>query len=85
MSLTDQGFGSMARGKMIYVSEEAHRRLKLLAARQNRPMGRIVEDLIASEMADLAHAWISPEGLLLQQRVLAEVWHDPALDVYNDD
>ncbi len=35
----------MPRGKMIYISEQAHRRLKLLAARRSRPMGRVVEEL----------------------------------------
>lgn len=75
----------MPRGKIVYVSEEAHRRLKLLAARRNRSMGQTVEDLVAQELADLANPWTSSEGLWLQQKALAEVWDDPALDVYNDD
>ncbi len=74
----------MARTKIVYVSEEAHRRLKLLAARRNRTMGQTVEELVTEELAELANPWTSPEGLWLQQKVLAEVWDDPALDVYND-
>jgi predicted DNA-binding protein len=75
----------MARAKVVYVSEEAHDQLKVLAARRKRPMGRVVEELVASEIAELANPWLAPEGLLVQQRALAEVWADPALDVYNDD
>ena len=75
----------MARGKIVYVSEGAHRRLKLLAARRNRSMGQTIEELVAEELAELANPWTSPEGLWLQQKALAEVWDDPSLDVYNDD
>lgn len=75
----------MPRGKMVYVSEGGHRKLKLLAARRNRPMGEVVEELVDQELADLANPWTSPGGLLLQQQVLAQVWDDPALDVYNND
>ncbi|MBI3015894.1 MAG: hypothetical protein HYY65_12755 [Candidatus Tectomicrobia bacterium] len=75
----------MPRGKMVYVSEEAHRKLKLLAARRNRPMGEVVEELVGQELADLLNLWTSPEGLMLQQKLLAQIWEDPALDVYNDD
>jgi predicted DNA-binding protein len=75
----------MARGKMVYVSEEAHRRLKLLAARRNRTIGKVVDELVARELEEFANPWTSPEGLWLQQRALAEVWEDPALDVYDDD
>lgn len=75
----------MPRAKMVYVSEEAHRRLKLLAARRNRPMGEVVEELVDQEVADLVNPWMSPGGLLLQQTVLAQVWDDPALDVYGND
>ena len=75
----------MPRGKMVYVAEEVHRRLKLLAARRNCTMGELVEDLVEQELAELINPWTNPEGLLLQQRVLAEVWDDPALDVYDDD
>jgi acetoacetate decarboxylase len=70
---------------MVYVSEESHRKLKLLAARRNRPMGRVVEELVEQELADLMNPWIGPEGLSLQQKVLAQVWSDPALDVYEHD
>lgn len=75
----------MPRGKMVYISERAHLQLKLLAARRSKPMGRVVEDLLDREAEDLASAWIGPEGLALQQRVLAHVWDDPALDIYNRD
>lgn len=75
----------MGRGKMVYISEKAHQRLKLIAARRNSPMGQVVEELVEQELADLASAWTSPEGLLLQQDVLARVWDDPALDVYDHD
>ncbi len=74
----------MPSNKIVYVSAEAHRRLKLLAAQRNRSMGQTVEDLVAEELAELANPWTSPEGLWLQQKALAEVWDDPALDVYND-
>lgn len=75
----------MPRAKMVYVSEKTHRRLKLLAARRNRPMGELVEKLVEEELAELANPWTSPEGLMLQQTVLGQVWDDPALDIYNDD
>lgn len=74
----------MARAKIVYVSEEAHRRLKLLAAWRSRTMGQTVEELVTEELAELANPWTSPEGLWLQQKALAEAWEDPALDVYND-
>ena len=75
----------MTRAKIVYIPEQAHRRLKLLAARRNRPMGEVVEELVDRELAELANLWTSPEGLLLQQAVLARVWDDPALDVYDED
>ncbi len=75
----------MPRGKMVYISEEAHQRLKLLAARRNRPMGELVEELVQQELVELLNPWTSPEGLILQQDVLAQIWDDPALDGYNDD
>jgi hypothetical protein len=71
--------------KMIYVSEQAHGRLKLLTARRNRPMGEVVEELVAQAVADLANPWTTPEGLILQQNTLARIWDDPALDVYDHD
>jgi len=74
----------MPRGKIVYVSEGAHRRLRLLAAQHNRPMGKIVEDLVADELAEMANPWTGPEGLWLQQQALAEAWDDPALDVYGE-
>jgi predicted DNA-binding protein len=72
------------RGKTIYISGEAHRRLKVLAARRGRTMGAVVGELVQQELAELANLWTGPEGLWLQQKALAEVWDDPALDVYND-
>ncbi len=75
----------MTRAKIVYIPEQAHRRLKLLAARRNRPMGEVVEELVDRELAELANLWTSPEGLLLQQAVLARVWDDPALNVYDED
>lgn len=74
----------MPRGKTVYVSDGTHHRLKLLAARKGRPMGEVVEELVDQEMAELANVWTGPEGLWLQQKALAAVWDDPALDVYND-
>lgn len=44
----------------------------------------VVEDLVDRELTDLANPWTGPEGLRLQQRVLREVWNDPALDAYED-
>lgn len=73
----------MPRGKVIYVSNQVHRQLKLLAARRNRSIGATVAELVEAEVADLANAWTSSEGLWLQQKALSEVWEDPALDVYN--
>jgi acetoacetate decarboxylase len=70
---------------MVYISENAHRQLRLLPARRDRPMGQLVADLIEQDLADLVNPWTSPEGLVLQQNVLADAWDDPALDVYNDD
>jgi hypothetical protein len=75
----------MAKEKMVYISAAAHQELKLLAASRNRPMGAVVEALIEHEWADLVNPWTSPEGLILQQHVLAQVWGDPALDIYDDD
>jgi len=73
------------RPKMVYLTPQGHRRLKLLAARRNLPMGKLMEELIDRELEDLANPWTGPDGLLLQQQVLAQAWSDPALDVYNHD
>ncbi|MCU0725403.1 MAG: hypothetical protein MUE73_06385 [Planctomycetes bacterium] len=75
----------MARLKMVYISADAHRRLKILAARRNVPMRKLVEDLVDREAEDSSNPWLSPEGLRLQQSALAEDWAEPALDVYDDD
>lgn len=71
--------------KMVYISDGAHGGLKLLAARQKRPMGEVVEDLVAQELSDLVNPWTSPEGLILQQNTLAKIWGDAALDIYDHD
>jgi len=73
--------------KIVYISisEKAHGGLKLLAAHRSRPMGEVIDDLVAQELADLVNPWTAPEGLMLQQNILARIWKDPALDVYDDD
>ena len=81
----DGGDEQMPAVKMVYVSVEAHQHLRLLAARRNRSMGMVVEDLVNQELADLVNPWTGAEGLLLQQRALAAVWDDRALDVYDHD
>lgn len=75
----------MTRAKMVYIAPESHGRLKLIAARYGRPMGKVVEELVEREAADLANPWTGPGGLLLQQKALATAWDDPALDVYGHD
>lgn len=69
----------------MYVSDQTHRRLKLLAARRGRTMGELVEELVEQEAAELGNSWTSSEGLAVQQEALAKVWEDPSLDVYNTD
>ncbi len=68
--------------KMVYISERAHGGLKLLAARQKRPMGEVLEELVAQELSEMINPWIAQEGLALQQKVLAQIWEDPMLDLY---
>jgi acetoacetate decarboxylase len=46
-------------------------------------MGDLVEELVDQEFAELGNPWTSPEGLRLQEKVLADVWDDPSLDAYN--
>ena len=75
----------MARSKTLYVSEATHRRLKVLAARRNRSMGDVVEELVDREAEELDNAWLTPAGLGMQEEALKEVWGDPALDVYDRD
>lgn len=74
----------MARSKMVYLSTQTHHALKLLAARRDRPMGDVVRELVEDALAELANPWTSPNGLRLQQKALAAVWNDPALDIYDD-
>ena len=75
----------MSTTRIVYVSDQTHRRLKQLAARRGRTMGALVEELVEQEAAELGNVWTSPEGLLVQQGALAKVWEDPSLDVYNTD
>jgi hypothetical protein len=70
---------------MVYVSEQTHQRIKILAARRKRAMGEVVEDLVEREVGELSNPWLSSAGLSVQQKALDEVWDEPALDVYNDD
>ena len=71
--------------KLVYISPDAHRRLKLLAARRSRTMGEMVAQLVDEELTDLSNIWTSTEGLKLQERMLAKAWADPALSVYDED
>jgi len=80
----EMGGCNAMREKTIYISEDAHHRLKLLAAQRGRTMGEIVEELVSQELAELVNPWTGPEGLWLQQKALTDVWNDSALDVYND-
>jgi predicted DNA-binding protein len=75
----------MIREKMVYISADAHRRLKVLSARQSRPMGELVEELVEREAEVLSNPWASQAGLKLQQKALAEAWDDPEMDVYDED
>lgn len=71
--------------KIVYVSDRAHRHLKLLAVRRGRTMGALLEELVEQEAAELGNVWTSPKGLAVQQHALETVWDDPSLDVYNTD
>ena len=71
--------------KLVYISPDTHRRLKLLAARRSRTMGEMVAQLVDEELTDLSNVWTSAEGLKLQERMLAKAWADPALSVYDED
>lgn len=75
----------MSTVRIVYVSDETHRRLKLLAARRSRTMGDMVGELVEHETTELGNVWTGPEGLMVQQRMLERVWEDPALDVYDED
>jgi hypothetical protein len=75
----------MARDKMLYVSETAHRRLKILAARRNRPMGELIEELVEREAEEIENPWLTPPGLFLQEGALRAAWGEAALDVYDTD
>jgi len=73
------------REKTVYVSETAHRRLKILAARRNRSMGELLEEMVEREAEEFENPWLTPAGLRIQEKALHELWGDPALDVYDDD
>ena len=75
----------MPREKTVYVSETAHRRLKILAARRNRSMGELLEEMVEREAEEFENPWLTPAGLRIQEKALHELWGDPALDVYDDD
>jgi len=75
----------MPDNKIVYISKHTHRKLKMLAAHRGRPMGRILEELIESELDDLASPWVAPGGLNLQQQAVESAWDDPDLDAYNED
>lgn len=48
-------------------------------------MGDLVEELVEREAEELENPWLTPTGLRVQEKVLQEVWGDPALDVYDED
>jgi hypothetical protein len=75
----------MPREKTVYVSEAAHRRLKILAARRNRSIGDLLEEMVEREAEEFENPWLTPSGLRVQETALTEVWGDPALDVHDDD
>lgn len=75
----------MTRGKMIYISDNVHQNLKMMAARRRRTMGALVEEWVEREMSELANPWTGTGGLLLQQKAIEKLWSDPALDIYNDE
>jgi hypothetical protein len=75
----------MARAKMIYVSEKTHQLLKILAARQKRSMGEVVEEMTERGIEELSSPWISGTGMSLQEKALQDLWDDPALDAYDVD
>jgi hypothetical protein len=60
-------------------------KLKILSAQRGRPMGKVLEELVESELNDLANPWVSPAGLSLQQKALENTWGDPDLDAYNEE
>ena len=75
----------MARHKIVYISKHAHMRLKILSAQRGRPMGKVLEELVESELEDLGNPWVDTGGLGLQQKAVESAWDDPDLDAYNDD
>jgi hypothetical protein len=74
----------MASNKIVYVSKHVHMKLKILSAQRGRPMGKVLEELVESELEDLANPWVSPDGLSLQQDAFESAWDDPDMDVYNE-
>jgi hypothetical protein len=80
-----RAFTKEFKAQAVRIVRESGKSVAAVAARRNRPMGEVVDELVDRELAELANLWTSPEGLLLQQAVLASVWDDPALDVYDED
>ncbi len=72
----------MKRSKIVYISDHVHMKLKILSAQRGRPMGKVLEELVDSEVEDLANPWVNPTGLALQQEALGAAWDDPDLDAY---
>ena len=72
-------------GRSLVDAKAGRYAVKPVAERRNRTMGAIVEEMVERELAEMAGPWTGPEGLLLQQRMLAQAWSDPTLDVYNRD
>jgi hypothetical protein len=75
----------MASNKIVYVSKHVHMKLKMLSAQRGRSMGKVLEELVESEVDDMANPWVNPDGLSLQQKAVESAWDDPDLDAYNDD
>lgn len=48
-------------------------------------MGELVEELVEREAEELENPWLTSTGLRVQEKMLQEVWGDPALDVYDED
>jgi hypothetical protein len=59
--------------------------LKVLSAQRGRPMGKVLEELVESEVDDLDNPWVNPGGLSLQQKAVENDWGDPDLDAYNEE
>ena len=76
---------TMSAQRIVYVTDQTHQRLKLIAVRRGRTMGELVDDLVEQEATELGNVWTGPDGLAVQRRALVRIWEDPSLDVYNED